>query len=191
MIPVDLTRTMLLNLGNDFVVLLRSAEDKRALPISIGQFEAQAIAIKLNSLEVPRPLTHDLLKAVVEKLECSLVRVEVCDLRDETFYARLILKRSGDEFEMDSRPSDAIALALRFKVPVFVADEVMEQAGVLFTEEDMDERKAAAESEESSPTEPPSPMQLLQRRLDRAIADERYEEAAEIRDQIKKMSSSN
>lgn len=191
MIPVDLTRTMLLNLDKDFVVLLRSAEDKRALPISIGQFEAQAIAIKLNSLEVPRPLTHDLLKSVVERLDCTLIRVEVCDLRDETFYARLILRRSGEEFEMDSRPSDAIALALRFSVPVLVADQVMEQAGVLFTEEDIDERTAASKDEQQGPTEPPSPLQLLQRRLDRAVADENYEEAAELRDQIKKMSSSN
>lgn len=191
MIPVDLTRTMLLNLDKDFVVLLRSAEDKRALPISIGQFEAQAIAIKLNNLEVPRPLTHDLLKSVVERLDCTLIRVEVCDLRDETFYARLILRRSGEEFEMDSRPSDAIALALRFSVPVLVADQVMEQAGVLFTEEDIDERTAASKDEPQGPTEPPSPLQLLQRRLDRAVADENYEEAAQLRDQIKKMSSSN
>ncbi len=92
---------------------------------------------------------------------------------------------------MDSRPSDAIALALRFSVPVFVADQVMEQAGVLFTEEDIEERAAASGDEQSSPTEPPSPLQLLQRRLDKAVADERYEEAAKLRDQINKMSSSN
>lgn len=184
MIPVDLTRTMLLNLGNDFVVLLRSGEDNRALPISIGQFEAQAIAIRLNNLEVPRPLTHDLLKSVMGDLGAALLRVEVCDLRDDTFYAKLIVKQDDRTMEMDSRPSDAVALALRFSAPVLVADHVMEQAGVVFTEEEEEQsRQGAADDGELSP------LQTLQSRLDTAVAEERYEDAASIRDQIRKLSA--
>jgi bifunctional DNase/RNase len=192
MVTIDLQRIMLLNLGNDFVVLLRSGEDSRALPISIGQFEAQAIAIRLNNLEVPRPLTHDLLKSVVKHFDGALVRVEVCDLRDDTFFAKLIMSRGTRTFEVDSRPSDAIALALRFSVPVLVEDHVMEQAGIILTEDQFKEQAAADGDEAPEESDKPrSPLQELEKRLARAVSEERYEEAAELRDKIQRLSSSN
>ena len=194
MVPIDLTRTLLLNLDNDYVVLLRSAEDKRALPISIGQFEAQAIAIKLNDVDVPRPLTHDLLKSVLDAANCEVERVEVCDLRDDTFFAKLHLQLQGQSIVLDSRPSDAIAVALRSSAPVYVDDKIMQQAGVIFSEETAETGPIptdAERTEETSPQTPPTPAQVLQRKLEQAVAQERYEEAARIRDQIRKLGTSN
>lgn len=190
MVQVDMTRTLLLNLpdkhgGTEYVVLLRGSEGERALAISVGQFEAQAIAIRLNNIEVPRPLTHDLFRATLEKLGWSLTRVVVCDLRDDTFYARLFLKRGTEELEMDARPSDAIALALRCGALVFVEDSVMAQAGLLFTED------GQRQSEPGATEEAPAALQVLQRKLAQAVAEERYEEAARIRDEIRKLSASN
>jgi uncharacterized protein len=187
MIAVDVTRMMLLSMGNDYVVLLRGGGDPRSLPISIGQFEAQSIAIRLNSMEVPRPLTHDLLKSLMELLQYNLLRVEICDLRDDTFYARLVLRHGVEDLELDSRPSDAVALALRCGAPILIDEKVMEQAGIMFTEEGVEEPSTAVTTE----AEISSTLQTLQRRLARAVADEHYEHAAGLRDQIKKLTSSN
>ncbi len=189
MIPIDVTRILLLSLDDEYVLLLRGSQDQRALPIAIGQFEARAIAIRLNNLEVERPLTHDLFKNSLDALGCSLLRVVVCELRDDTFYARLSLRHSSGVLELDARPSDAIALALRYGASVFVEEEVMAQAGVLFTDESQKESERA----ESRPAvdEPLSPLQQLQEKLAAAVAHEQYEDAAELRDQIRKLLSAN
>ena len=96
-----------------FVILLQAPQDKRTLPIFIGAAEAQAIAIRLSGTKVPRPLTHDLLKNILDCLECRLQRIEIHSLKDNTFFARLILERDGVAFDVDARPSDDVALALR------------------------------------------------------------------------------
>jgi bifunctional DNase/RNase len=187
MIPVKVEQLFLSNMG--FVVLLKSAEDERALPIFIGAAEAQAIAIQINGVEMPRPLTHDLLKNLLDFLECRLIRVEVCDLKNDTFYARLVLDRDGEEVTLDSRPSDAVALALRFQAPIFVARAVMDQAGRTFD-------KDAAETPEAEGTKPTphkknlTPLDLLKLKLDKAVEEERYEDAARFRDEIKRMEQS-
>jgi bifunctional DNase/RNase len=191
MIQVEVTNAFMLNRGNDFVILLRSRDDSRALPIAIGHLEAQSIAIKLNDIAFPRPLTHDLLKSVLDTLGCRLVQVEVCDLRDDTFFARLVLLDSnGCHNSIDSRPSDAIALALRFDVPILVDENVMEQAGVAFTGE---EDSAGETVVESAPmdTSALSPLEQLEERLAAAVNEERYEDAARLRDEIKNARQSN
>ncbi|MGQ9661241.1 MAG: bifunctional nuclease domain-containing protein, partial [Kiritimatiellia bacterium] len=170
--------------------------DERTLPIFIGAAEAQAIAIKLNQVEVPRPLTHDLLKNILDFLEYRLKRVEVCDLREGTFYARLILERDGEELEIDSRPSDAIALALRFGSPIFVGERVMDEAGrVLEKNEARPEGAVVAESEkdakEEERTTPLSPVEALERELEKAVQEERYEDAARLRDELRKLKDPN
>ena len=192
MIRVEVTNAFMLNRGNDFVILLRSPEDRRALPIAIGHLEAQSIAIKLNDIEFPRPLTHDLLKSVLETLGCRLVQVEVCDLRDDTFFAKLILQDRDTRRAIDSRPSDAIALALRFGAPILVEEKVMEQAGVAFTE-DQEGMMGMPEETPSSETEKQdlSPLEQLQKKLDVAVKEERYEDAAQLRDEIKNTRQSN
>lgn len=175
---------MLLNMGNDFVVLLRESTGRRALPISIGQFEAQAIAVKLNAVDVPRPLTHDLMFSLIERFESVLLRVEITDLRDDTFYAQLMLRQGTDEMVIDARPSDAIALALRTGAPILVAEAVMDRAGVLFTDEDDGNKAESASPQEVSAA---TILQALQQKLTEAVEQEHYEEAARLRDQIRKL----
>ena len=178
MIAVKVAQLSFSNMG--FVVLLRASKDKRTLPIFIGAAEAQAIAIQINKVEIPRPLTHDLFKNVLDFLECRLKRVEVCDLVDGTYYARLILERDANEMPIDSRPSDAIALALRFAAPIFVDEKVMQEAGVVLEEQG----KQDASAQTKSKKEHLSPVEALKEQLSQAIAEERYEDAAKLRDKI-------
>jgi bifunctional DNase/RNase len=108
------------------VVLLEDKAHTVALPIWIGPAEAQSIAMRLEGIDTPRPLTHDLMKSVLERLGVALHRVVIEDLQDATYYARIVLVQSGEELEIDSRPSDAIALAVRFDRPIFVAAALLE-----------------------------------------------------------------
>ena len=182
MIPVHVAKLSLSNMG--FVVLLQGTQDSRTLPVFIGPAEAQAIAIRLDKMEVPRPLTHDLLKNILDCLEWRLKRVEVCDLADNTFYAKLILEHDGQETEIDSRPSDGIALALRCSAPIFVLEKVMDSAGIeLPAEPQNDKTEPATDAPKPALTE----IDALKVQLEKAIREERYEEAASLRDRIRKM----
>ncbi len=120
--------------SNQPVVILRDLQSHYYLPIWIGQFEATSILMELQGIKPSRPLTHDLLKTTLEMLDARLVRVIINDLVDGTFYARLNLSFQNEEIEIDSRPSDAIALAVRFGVPIYVAEEVLEQASIVAEE---------------------------------------------------------
>ncbi|HLF03713.1 MAG TPA: bifunctional nuclease family protein [Dehalococcoidia bacterium] len=117
------------------VVILREKNADRYLPIWIGPAEADAIAVKLQDLAVPRPLTHDLLRAVIDSLGGTIKHVLVNDLQNDTFYAKIIIQVDGSEKEIDSRPSDAMALAVRAQVPIFAAETVMDKAGILLDKE--------------------------------------------------------
>ncbi|NLD94810.1 MAG: bifunctional nuclease family protein [Fibrobacter sp.] len=183
MIPVEVVNSFLVSTGKEFVILLKSKVDERTLPISIGQLEAQSIAIALNNLPFPRPLTHDLFKNVLTEIDCTLTSAIINDLTDETFYARLIIEFNGETREIDSRPSDAIAMALRFDAPIFVDEKVMDTAGVVVSEQSDD---TEPDEEESNDTEL-SPLETLQKQLEKAIKEERYEDAAKIRDEINRM----
>lgn len=112
------------------VVILKDVDDERFLPIWIGPFEAEAITLELKQVELARPLTHDLLKAVITTMGAKVAYVLVNDLRDDTFYARVVLDSNGRRLEVDSRPSDAIALAVRTNAPIFVDESVMEKAAI-------------------------------------------------------------
>ena len=105
--------------GKQPIVLLKTADGKRFLPIWIGASEASAIMARLQGTETPRPMTHDLLRNVVDELGGTIVRIAVTELRDNTFYAQIVLQANGDEHEIDSRPSDAIALAVRVNAPIY------------------------------------------------------------------------
>ncbi|HID88865.1 MAG TPA: bifunctional nuclease family protein [Anaerolineae bacterium] len=120
------------------VVLLKEIGAERYLPIWIGPYEAEAINIKLQNIEVGRPLTHDLLKSVIETLGGVVERIIVSELREDTFYARIIVSVDGRTLEIDSRPSDAMALAVRVGAPIYVAEEVMAEAGIV-PEQDLTE----------------------------------------------------
>jgi bifunctional DNase/RNase len=151
-VTIDSVRVSLMSQHR--VVVLKDTGSSRYLPIWIGPFEADAITIELQSVEVARPLTHDLLKATIEKLGAEIVQISITDLRNDTFYAEVALSVDGRRLEIDSRPSDAIALAVRAQVPVFVADEVMDQAAIV-PEADLDTGLGAssesAEPEDKTP----------------------------------------
>jgi bifunctional DNase/RNase len=123
------------------VVMLKEKTAPRYLPIWIGHFEADAIAIPMQNVPVSRPLTHDLLSSVIGALGARLTLVVINQLADETLYAKLILDSNGRHLEVDSRPSDAIALAIRTKVPIFVEDAVLDQAGMVFESEETPEQE--------------------------------------------------
>lgn len=110
------------------IVILKDPEDRRALPIWVGIFEANAIALELEKVSTPRPMTHDLLKNILEGLGITVQQVIVNDLKENTFYATIELNRNGNVVTIDSRPSDAIALALRVNAPIFVTEKVVSQA---------------------------------------------------------------
>jgi bifunctional DNase/RNase len=190
MLSVEVTQLFLSNVG--FVVLLKGDEDERSLPIFIGAAEAQSIAIYINRVDMPRPLTHDLLKNTLDFLECRLMRIEICDLKEGTFFARLILDRDGVLMTMDCRPSDAIALALRCKSPIFAARHVVEEAGRVFEDEDVSDgtEDGSGQAPEGGWTKKPSheksPLESLKAELDQAVKDERYEDAARLRDEIQR-----
>lgn len=110
------------------IIILKDLEERSALPIWIGLIEASAIATELEKIQLSRPMTHDLLKNMLEALSVQVTKVAIIDLADNTFYARIYLKHSGQEIEMDGRPSDAIAIALRTKAPIFVEKSVIEKS---------------------------------------------------------------
>lgn len=121
------------------VVMLKEKDATRYLPIWIGHFEADAIAIPMQKVPVSRPLTHDLLRSAIEQLGGKLEHVVIHDLADETFYARLVLAHGGQSVEVDARPSDAIALAIRADVPIYVEEKVIDSAGMAFDSEEAEE----------------------------------------------------
>ena len=110
---------------NSPIMLLKDEESEESLPIWIGLLEATAIASELENVTYSRPMTHDLLKSILDKMDTTLTRIEVCDLKDNTFYALLQLKKGDESLTVDVRPSDAVALALRCKAPIYVAEEVL------------------------------------------------------------------
>jgi bifunctional DNase/RNase len=133
------------------VVMLKEKTAQRYLPIWIGHFEADAIAIPMQNVPVSRPLTHDLLGSVITSLGGKVTQVVINELAEETFFAKLIIDDNGRHVEVDSRPSDAIALAIRAKVPIFVEDSVLDQAGMVFENEG--DAEEATQEARSAPAE--------------------------------------
>ena len=174
-----------------YALILKETEGERRLPIIIGQFEAQAIALELEGIKPPRPLTHDLVKNVLDSLSTTLSDVVISELREGTFYARLNVEGNSASHEIDARPSDAIAIAIRFGVPIYVSEVVMEEAAAIPEEE---EGQEAAESKSDRPKKGRSPaytkeskMEQLQKELSDAISREDYERAAKLRDELRRL----
>jgi bifunctional DNase/RNase len=131
--------------GKQPIVLLKTAEGNKFLPIWIGHPEAAAILMKLQGAATPRPMTHDLLTDMLEKLEARVIRIAVTELRENTFYAVVTVAVDGSEIEIDSRPSDAIALAVRADAPIFADDSVIEESAIEFEHEDVNEEEVVEE----------------------------------------------
>ena len=130
---IDSIRVSLMNYQR--VVILKEKMAERYLPIWIGPAEADAIAVKLQGVTVPRPLTHDLLRTIIDTLGATINSIIVSDLKNDTFYAKIILNVDGGQMEVDSRPSDALALAVRVEVPIYVEEAVLDKASILLDKE--------------------------------------------------------
>lgn len=179
--------------GGAYAILLKEVDGIKRLPIIIGAFEAQAIALEIEGIKPPRPLTHDLLKQLIDNLGATVLEVIVDELRENTFYAKIILDVSGLTNEIDARPSDAIALAVRADAPIFVSDFVMETAAFIPSEENEAEKAPGAveSTEEHKPSTKEAQLAALQDKLREAIEREEYERAARLRDDIKRLTSNN
>ncbi|HEX3067726.1 MAG TPA: bifunctional nuclease family protein [Thermoanaerobaculia bacterium] len=142
LVPMSIKGLMLDPVSNSPIVVLKDEEEKFFLPIWVGIFEANAIALQLENVETPRPMTHDLLRTAIGELGARVTRIVINDLRDSTFFAQIRILTGGKTLEVDARPSDAIALALRTEAPIFVAQTVLDQAQTISPEnvEEDDER---------------------------------------------------
>ena len=172
-----------------YALILGEHDGKRRLPIIIGGFEAQAIAIELEKIRTPRPLTHDLFKAFADVYHIIVSEVVINKFSEGVFYAKLVCTDGKSEQEVDSRTSDAIALALRFGCPVFTYESIMVAAGILMEEEaelsKPEEQKSAAEPGEHVSYSDATPDELNEM-LQGAIENEEYEKASKIRDELNK-----
>ena len=189
--------------SHNYAVVLGEQDGSRRLPIVIGGFEAQAIAVAMERMTPNRPLTHDLFKNALETFDVELKEVIINNLLDGIFYARLICLKDGEEFEIDSRTSDALAMAVRFNCPIYTYEFILDAAGVILEDSDEDEESG----EKSSAAEKPKATSSkkgkrkksvsgntlssytsteLTKMLEEVLSDEDYERAAKIRDEIKR-----
>lgn len=175
---------------NAYVLVLVEEEGENRIPIVIGGSEAQAIAIELESMKAPRPLTHDLFKSMATEFSIQLVEVCIYKLEEGIFYSKLTLMQHGKTVEIDSRTSDAVALAVRFNAPIYTYPEVVEKAGVVIANTPTSPEKS--ESMEMKYPEAYSYSaetdEVLLELLNNAITEENYEDASKIRDEIKRRS---
>jgi hypothetical protein len=175
--------------GNNAIALtLKEVDGNRRIEIVIGAYEAQAIALELEGITPPRPMPHDLLKNVIDKFGATVSEIFINDLNDGIYYSLIIIDAMG--IEIDSRPSDAIALAVRFGCPIYIREDILEEAMSQFnTNDDFGNIESHSKAPKANPSSsnPISQVDKLNKQLDKALEDEDYEKAALIRDQIKKI----
>lgn len=178
--------------GGAYAILLKEVEGVRRLPIIIGAFEAQAIALEMEGIKPPRPLTHDLLKTLVDNLGATIVEIVVSELKENTFYAKIILEASSLTNEIDARPSDAIALAVRTFAPIYVNETVMDAAAFIPSDEtEITGLENTDFESDKKPLSKEAQLAALQSKLREALESEEFERAAKLRDDIKKLSQNN
>jgi bifunctional DNase/RNase len=177
--------------SGSFALVLGETVGNRRLPIIIGMFEAQAIAIEIEKIVPNRPMTHDLFKSFASSFNFSVEEIVISDLKEGVFFAKIVCSNSGRTIEIDARPSDAIAIGLRFNVPIFTFESVLSEAGIVLTEEETEKEGSPAEQQQAYKSNKPFKEQLkdlssdrLQSLLDEALKNEDYEKAAQIRDEM-------
>ena len=171
--------------GSSFAVILGEEDGKRRLPIIIGMFEAQSIAIELEKITPSRPMTHDLFKTFAKHCHFTLKEILISDLKEGVFFAKIVAQQQNNIFEIDARPSDAIALALRFDIDMYIYDYILEDVGIPL--EDIEEDNTPEKEPDMDLKEKVKTLkvQALQKILKEAIANEAYEDAAFIRDELR------
>lgn len=178
-----------------FALVLGEEEGKRRLPIIIGMFEAQAIAIEIEKIVPNRPMTHDLFKSFAKEFDFTIREIVISDLSEGVFFAKIVCSNGDKEIEIDSRPSDAIAIGLRFNVPIFTFDKILDEAGVIMdeSEEISSEIKEVVQSEQEEEPKKTLPFtdtlkkmskDDLEKKMAEALKQEDYERAAQIRDEL-------
>jgi bifunctional DNase/RNase len=172
-----------------YALVLGEENGNRRIPIIIGGFEAQAIAIQLEGLKPPRPLTHDLFYNFATQYGVVVEKVNIFRLEEGVFYSKLVCTNGGKRVELDARTSDAIALALRFGCPIYTTSDILERAGIVFTNEPQSaagQPAPARETKKKKPDLQQMDIAQLENKLNEAIVNENYEQASKIRDEIKR-----
>lgn len=188
--------------SGSFALILGEKTGNRRLPIIIGMFEAQSIAIQIEKINPNRPLTHDLFKSFAEHVHVAVLEVLISDLKEGVFYSKIVCSDGASTFELDARPSDAIAIGLRFGVPIFTVESVLSEAGIILSDldenaddtddddedEDDDSTGDSPAKPEPTPRDPSGQVSLdeLSKMLAQALEREDYEKAAKIRDELNK-----
>lgn len=172
--------------SGSFALVLGEVKGNRRLPIIIGMFEAQAIAIEIEKIVPNRPMTHDLFKSFATSFNFSLLEILIHDLREGVFFAKIICTSGQETVEIDARPSDAIAIGLRFGVPIYTNEEIMSEGGIVISESEESEEIIQEEEVDLPPREQLKklPFDQLQTMLTEALENEDYERAAQIRDEM-------
>jgi bifunctional DNase/RNase len=179
--------------SGSFALVLGETNGKRRLPIIIGMFEAQAIAIEIEKIIPNRPMTHDLFKSFAQSFDFEVEEILISDLKEGVFFAKIVCSNGVKQIDVDARPSDAIAIGLRFNVPIYTYETVLAEAGIVLTDETEEEEEAAAppKKETTRRSSKPEKEQLkdlsndkLNKMLEDALANEDYEKAAKIRDEM-------
>lgn len=167
--------------SGSFALVLGETNGKRRLPIIIGIFEAQAIAMEIEEVVSSRPMTHDLFKSFLSKFSFNVKEIFISDIKEGVFYSKIVCLNSKKEIVIDSRPSDAIAIALRFKADVFVSEKVLDEAGIIPEDESNHDKIMSPEKTKSYKD---MSIKELNKVLEKVISSENYEDAAIIRDEI-------
>ncbi len=177
--------------GGAYALVLGEVDGNRRLPIIIGAFEAQAIALELEKIQPPRPMTHDLLRSLFDVLGAEVNDIVIDDLSEGTFYAKVRYVAEEVEGQLDARPSDAVALAVRTDAPIFVASHVLDEAGIPADDEDLAPVEDSDEIPEERPMQGATKLERMESELKKAVDDEDYELAAKLRDEINRMRTEN
>lgn len=178
----------------NYIVLLKREGEERVLPICIGPTEAQSIAFAYNRKQFARPWTHDLMKNLLAELHCTLDRIHVTDLQNGTYIARIYLTTGeGRTLDIDSRPSDAMALAVRYNAPIFVREDILRENAIEMGEaaEKPEAAEGAGKADGPAEGQLEDPVSKLKRTLATAIVEERYEDAAKLRDELERLHKHN
>jgi bifunctional DNase/RNase len=172
--------------NGSYTLILGEDNGRRKLPIIIGSFEAQAIAIEIEKIVPFRPMTHDLFVSFCKSFNITIVEIEIYNLIDGVFHAKLVCEKDGDTIEIDARTSDSIALAVRFKCPIYTFEDIMETAGVVFNEDIEEELEAEKPAKPAGVDYTAQTLDKLHLLLEEALKNEDYGKAALIRDEIQK-----